>query len=298
LLVARAPLVPAVLTRGPFNLAEARQHGLTKDQLCGASWRRLGGGFYAWREIANRPDVMLASIKRRLPVTAAFSGCTAGWLHGFDLPPCNPVEVTLPATSHISLLAGVVVRRSEVRADEVVTRRRLPTTTVLRTLTDLGRRVPLLEGVAAIDMALHRGLINASALREWVNTHPRFPGVARLRRAIELAEPATESVMETRLRLVLILGGLPRPLAQVQLHDEHGQFVARPDFYYPEQRLALEYDGASHRDSLAADNRRQNRLMDAGYRLLRFTAADVLSCPESVVALVGRALARGPNLSA
>ncbi len=89
-----------------------------------------------------------------------------------------------------------------------------------------------------------------------------------------------------------------RPLAQVQLHDEHGQFVARPDFYYPEQRLALEYDGASHRDSLAADNRRQNRLMDAGYRLLRFTAADVLSCPESVVALVGRALARGPNLSA
>lgn len=42
--------------------------------------------------------------------------------------------------------------------------------------------------------------------------------------------------------------------------------------------------------SLAADNRRQNRLVDAGYRLVRFTAADVLSAPEAVVALVRRAL--------
>jgi very-short-patch-repair endonuclease len=31
-------------------------------------------------------------------------------------------------------------------------------------------------------------------------------------------------------------------------------------------------------------------MVDAGYRLLRFTAADVLSAPESVVALVRRAL--------
>jgi very-short-patch-repair endonuclease len=51
---------------------------------------------------------------------------------------------------------------------------------------------------------------------------------------------------------------------------------------------------------LAADNRRQNRLVDAGYRLLRFTAFDVLSTPHSVVTLVSRALdldvgLRGPR---
>jgi len=54
--------------------------------------------------------------------------------------------------------------------------------------------------------------------------------------------------------------------------------------------LALEYDGGRHCENLTGDNRRQNRLVDAGYRLLRFTAADVLSAPESIVTLVRRAL--------
>jgi len=66
--------------------------------------------------------------------------------------------------------------------------------------------------------------------------------------------------------------------------------VGRPDFYYPLHRLALEYDGAHHRENLTGDNRRQNRLVDAGYRLLRFTAADVLSAADATVALVRRAL--------
>jgi len=76
----------------------------------------------------------------------------------------------------------------------------------------------------------------------------------------------------------------------VPLRDAVGLFVGRPDLYYQRQRLAIEYDGATHHDSLAADNRRQNRLVNAGYRLLRFTAADVLSAPDSVVGLVREAL--------
>jgi very-short-patch-repair endonuclease len=88
-----------------------------------------------------------------------------------------------------------------------------------------------------------------------------------------------------------MLAGLPKPQIQVPLYDGTGRFLGRPDLYYPLQRLCLEYDGGVHRDSLAADNRRQNRLLDAGYRLLRFTAADVLSAPDSVVLLVRGALA-------
>src|SRR5438309_6760485 len=81
-----------------------------------------------------------------------------------------------------------------------------------------------------------------------------------------------------------------RPQVQVPLHDDKGQFIGRPDLYYPAQRLALEYDGAIHRDTMTADHRRQNRLINAGYRLLRFTAADVVSNPDSVVLLVRQAL--------
>jgi len=50
--------------------------------------------------------------------------------------------------------------------------------------------------------------------------------------------------------------------------------------------LGLEYDGAIHRESLAEDNRRQNRLLEAGVTLLRFTAGDVLSRPAMVIAQV------------
>jgi hypothetical protein len=49
-----------------------------------------------------------------------------------------------------------------------------------------------------------------------------------LRRAIELAEPATQSPMETRLRLLLVMAGLPRPQAQVSIHDTYGRFLGRP----------------------------------------------------------------------
>jgi hypothetical protein len=286
----RAPFVPQDLKCRPFNLAEAKRHGLSKDHLEGASWRRLGGGMYAWRDIAELPDVVLDAIRRRLPLVAAFSGRTAAWLHGLDVQPCDPVEVTLPPGCGIAVRAGLVVRRADLAAGEVEMRKGLPTTSAVRTLADLGRRPPLPEAVALLDTALHDGLLDVSALCGWVDGHPRHRGVAFLRRVIDLAEPATESVMETRLRLLLVLAGLPRPQAQVSLYDNTGHFLGRPDLYYATQRLGIEYDGGTHRDSLVADNRRQNRLLNAGYRLLRFTAADVFSAPDSVTTLVRESL--------
>jgi hypothetical protein len=100
--------------------------------------------------------------------------------------------------------------------------------------------------------------------------------------------------METRLRMLIVLGGLPRPQAQVSVHDGRGRFLGRPDLYYPEHRLGLEYDGGIHRTSLAEDNRRQNRLLAAGIRLLRFTAGDVLNNPHSVTAQVRNLLSGRP----
>jgi hypothetical protein len=105
-----------------------------------------------------------------------------------------------------------------------------------------------------------------------------------------MVEPATESPMETRLRLLLVLGGLPRPEAQIPLHAANGRFLGRPDLLYRAQKLALEYDGGTHRQSLVEDNRRQNRLSSAGYRLLRFTAADVLGSPDQILLQVRAAL--------
>jgi len=285
-----AAVIPTQLTTRALDIDDARRFGLTREHLRGSRWRRLGCGFYALREIANDPIVLLGAVSRRMPVGAVFSGRTAAWLHGLDVPPCDPIEVTLPPARLMSRMSGTLVRRSRLSPCEVARRRCLPVTSIDRTIADLGRRLPLIEAVTVLDMAMHRRLVSEAHLQAWIARHPSFPGIACLRRAIGLAELGTESVMETRLRLLLVLAGLPRPRVQVSLRDDGGHFLGRPDLYYPTHRLALEYDGAGHRERLAADNRRQNRLMDAGYRLLRFTAFDVLSTPHSVVTLVSRAL--------
>ena len=100
--------------------------------------------------------------------------------------------------------------------------------------------------------------------------------------------------METRLRLKLVLAGLPRPVAQVEIYDSQGNFIARPDFVYPDHKLAIEYNGSNHRDNWAADIRRQNLLLAEGWELLRFTAADLQEGADTVVFQVGAALNHTP----
>jgi very-short-patch-repair endonuclease len=139
-------------------------------------------------------------------------------------------------------------------------------------------------------MFLHAGLVGIAAMRKHVIEHRKAKGIGRLGRVIDLAEKKTESAMETRLRMLLVLAGLPRPKVQIPIHDDDGRFLARPDMLYSLQRLAIEYDGGNHRDRLVDDDRRQNRLIGSGLRILRFTAADVYGAPESV-ADVRRAIA-------
>jgi very-short-patch-repair endonuclease len=156
-------------------------------------------------------------------------------------------------------------------------------------VVDLASRNPLTEAVVATDLALRARLVSIAKLLAYIVSHPRAKGIARLRRVVELAEPKTESAMETRLRMLLVLAGLPRPEVQVSIRDGEGRLL-RPDLLYRDKRLAIEFDGGNHRDRLVDDDRRQNRLINAGFRLLRFTAADVYRTPELVVIQVRRGL--------
>ena len=225
-----------------------------------------------------------------MPADALFSGRTAAWLHGMDFAPCEPIEVTLPRLSITSHLAGVRLTRSDLSASDACEVRGLPATSRTRTIADLARRSSVVEAVVTLDMALRRGITTPRDLREWLDDHPRYRGAGRLARGMEMADADSESPMESRLRALLVNAGLPKPQVQQSLRGVDGLFLARADLLYPHARLVIEYDGSTHRDSLAADNRRQNRLIEAGYRVLRFTAGDVLQRPASVVGQVERAL--------
>jgi hypothetical protein len=226
-----------------------------------------------------------------MPASATFSGKTAAWLHGLDIAACEPVEAILPGDGEGWERGGIRVRRAALKDCEVVVRRGFRTTSLARTLWDLSRSLSLVETVVITDMALQAGLIRHAALSAWVGSRAGRKGVATARRVLELAEAGPESPMETRLRMLLVLNGLPRPEVQVTIRDDKGSFIGRPDLYYREHRLGLEYDGETHRTNLVEDNRRQNRLLLAGVRLLRFTGADVLRRPDSVVTQVRNSLA-------
>ena len=283
--------VPGALRTRPFTTAEASDVGVTRGQLRGAGYRRLGSGLYRWVGLKESPQLVLTAVARRLPTGAAFSGRTAAWLHGLDVAPCDPIEVTIPEPVGSGRRAGASVRRAALAADEIVLRGGLPATSALRTVVDLGGRSALTEGVVAADLFLHAGLVTIEELRTHAVQHPRAKGIARLRRVVDLADSKAESAMETRLRMLLVLAGLPRPEVQVSIHDDQGRFLGRPDLLYRLQHLAVEYDGGNHRDRLVDDNRRQNGLVGAGLRLLRFTAADVYGTPDTVVMQVRHGLA-------
>ncbi len=289
--VGRRPFVPIELTGAPFTLEEALRAGLTRNQLRSGCWRRLGPALYAWTGLPPGPGLLVQALARRLPEAAMFSDRTAAWLHGIEMLP-EPVELTLPRQSGISGRVGVSIRRATVDPEDVVMIQGVRTTSVARTLCDLAVRLPVTEAVTAADSALRLRLTTTAELEKWTAGRAGKKGVRRMRAVLAHVDPDSESPMETRLRMLLVLAGLPRPLVQVDLEDAAGRFVARADLYYPARRLAIEYDGGTHRESLLEDNRRQNRLLGAGYRLLRFASGDVLRAPESVVSEVRSALNR------
>jgi uncharacterized protein DUF559 len=289
--MAPRPLVPRSLTHGSFTTVDARNAGLTPGQLRGASWRRIGPATYIWKGLDEDDRlVRLRAVLKRLPPGSAFSGLTAAWLHGIDVGPCDPIEAIAPVNSGVSARSGIRLRRATLDDGDVASVREMPTTSLVRTLADLSQQLSLTEAVVIADAALHSRRVRLEQLRTWAGPNNHRHGVRKFRSVINLAEPRAESPMESRLRMLLILAGLPRPAAQVSIYDRNGRFVGRPDLYYEEQRLGIEYDGASHRDSLAEDNRRQNLLLSAGVSLVRFTAGDVLHRSETVASQVATLL--------
>jgi hypothetical protein len=279
----RASLIPLALTTAPFTLDDARRAGLSRWHLQTSAFRRLGPKLYAWSELGDSPSVRLASVRLRLPSSAAFSGLTAAWLHGLDVEPCDPIEVVISATEGISARAGIRLHRFSLAERQVTKQRGFRVTTIERTLADLCLDLDLAEVVVLSDSAAHSGLTTIKKLAAHADRASGRPGITMFRRVVEYTEPKAESPMESRLRMLLVLANLPRPVAQVSLHDRNGRFIGRPDLFYPEQKLGIEYDGGIHKSNLVDDNRRQNTLLAEGYRLLRFTASDVYNRRESVV---------------
>jgi very-short-patch-repair endonuclease len=267
---------------------------LTKRQLLGPAWRRLYRDVYvaAGAPVDHLTRCQAAALL--LPPGGALSHRSAAMLYGANvLAMGQPVEVCVPGGG-LRAQPGLAVVRSPLAVADVWGRGGLPVTSPLRTAFDLARGPDLVAGVVGVDALLFRRVVKEPALAGYVDAHPNWNGVRTARRVLALARPHVESPMESRLRLGLVLGGLPEPEIQFEVLDPAGHFVARLDLAYRERRVGVEYDGDHHRDQVTfrRDVVRLNRLRLLGWTVLRFTADDVLRNPDRVVAYVRAALKR------
>jgi very-short-patch-repair endonuclease len=135
-------------------------------------------------------------------------------------------------------------------------------TSPLRTAFDLACRGSVVEAVVAVDALAHAFCLRPQDVLRCAYDHPGRRGAARLPEVVRLANALAESPMETRIRVAIVLAGLPMPQLQVPV----GPY--RLDMAYPDLMLGIEYDGREHLDQRRAlrDLDRQAYLTAAGWR--------------------------------
>ena len=117
---------------------------------------------------------------------------------------------------------------------------------------------------------------------------------ARGDQLLSRADPQSESVGETRTRLMLTDHGLA-VRSQVPICDASGTLVGRVDFLVGDHVIvefdgAVKYEGAQGRSALVAEKRREDALRALGYVVVRVTWSDLAS-PTRVISQIRRALA-------
>ncbi|HET9690921.1 MAG TPA: DUF559 domain-containing protein, partial [Acidimicrobiales bacterium] len=152
-----------------------------------------------------------------------------------------------------------------------------------RTLTDLGTVAGALLVERAAESAIRLGLVTDHELRRRAGLPRRGVGVLRSVMALRPdGAPPTGSDLETRM-LQLCRGRLPEPVRQLPVALMGASY--RIDMSWPVWGVAVELDGREWHgpEVFDADRRRQNRMVVAGWVVLRFTWADVVTSPDATV---------------
>ena len=129
-------------------------------------------------------------------------------------------------------------------------------------------------------------LVSDPSLDEQFSRYPPHEATAAAKDAARRSRLHQSEAERRALRLIRA-ARLPEPETNVRLH---GYEV---DFLWRDQRLIAEIDGYafhSMRSSFERDRRRDQRLMTAGYTVIRVTWRQLTEEPEAVVATLASAL--------
>lgn len=123
------------------------------------------------------------------------------------------------------------------------------------------------------------------------------PSAKAALRAAVFVRADVDSPMESRLRMLIVLAGLPEPKVNHTVRDAFGAVLYRFDLSYPDQQIVVEYDGRQHRADLAQwdhDTDRKDWFDAQGWLHVPVFSRGIFRDPEKTVRRVEAALrARG-----
>lgn len=289
----------------PFDKNQAAAFGIRSQVLEQATTDglliRIGRNSYAF----PTADPREAHLQRALTLVGrqegrALAGISAAAAWGLPCPhpwgDWESLPVTIASWTPVKATGAACLR---LRAP-ATTHRGWPVTPLVETAIDVARQLPLPESLIVID-AIARRLVgtnnkqtlataaarDGSRQRLLLNTQGlRFPGILGVRRSLNAAEPAADSPPESFIRGHILQSSLPPPQVNPPLRGLSGQLYFA-DLFWPEERRIVEIDGRvkyTDIDVLYAEKRRQDDLESTGLRVTRWTAEDVFTYPDALVA--------------
>jgi hypothetical protein len=253
---------------------------------------------------ADRHRLLVHATVAGLRLRAVVSHQSAAVMHGLPLwdVPLDRVHVTRspPASNDTGRVLRCHVAR--LRDDEIEEVDGLPVTSLVRTALDLARSLPHEAAVVALDAALRQGRLHRDVLRERLFDLAGTPGSRAAARAVDFADGRSESVGESRSRVLLHRWGVGPSSLQFEVRGEGGLLVARTDFAWEEHGLLGEFDGRvkygrllrpgqEPGDAVFEEKRREDAVREERWGMTRWVWAD-LAVGHRLAARVRRAQER------
>jgi hypothetical protein len=150
-----------------------------------------------------------------------------------------------------------------------------------RVIVDLALALDAIAALTALNHCVASGHFSAAALEKSLCKKSGLPGNKRLRLLLPFANAKCESPMETLAWLAIYQAGLATPGQQVSLSDA-SHFLGRVDMQWQlgKRSIVAELDGKikyADKDAIFNEKKREDRITEAGHKVLRFTWADIQS---------------------
>ncbi len=277
--------------RRPFTRADAVAAGLNMRALRGSRFRRIFRGVYIEANVRLTTEVRTRAALALHPATAFASHQSAAALRDLPVPDCDRIHVTVLEQQQRVQRPGIAchIACCETKLEQV---QGIRVSAPLDMFIELAGVLPLVDLVIVGDAMVRAKMFTPEELRAFCK-HTRRWHSRRARRGAAYVRAGVDSPMETRLRMLLVLAGLPEPVVNHKIRDVDGWVLRRLDLSYPAARLIVEYNGRQHADDpeqWAADIDRREEFEGEEWRFIVVMSKGIFKEPERTIMRVANAL--------